>query len=383
MDRPKSLLATILIGNNFINVAIILLSNQLIESRIPTTLDPWLQTTITVAGITFVLLLLGEVIPKVYATKYKFTVARMMSLPLQQMRFLFYPVSWLLISSTKIIDRRLKKKDSSLTVDELGTALEITSDSSSSEEEQKMLKGIVKFGNTDVKQIMCPRTDVVAFEEDTSYSEVLKSIVSSGFSRIPVYRKSFDNITGILYIKDLLNHLNEGDDFEWQKLIRSHFPVPPSKKIDDLLKEFQEKKIHLAVVVDEYGGTEGIVTLEDVLEEIIGEISDEFDDDDLTYTKIDDHNYVFEGKTPLNDLYRVLEIEGREIDAAKGESETLAGFMLELFGKIPLKGERKTFEHYTFTIEAADRRRVKMVKITLGQDKNEGQQLSSPQYAPK
>ena len=365
LDRPKNLLATILIGNNFVNVGIILLSNNLIESRLPTNWAPWLSLTVSIGGITFILLMLGEVIPKVYAAKFRLSLARMMTIPLVMMRQVFWPISWALIKSTNVIDRKIKKKDPAFSVDELGTALELTSDENTTEEEHKMLKGIVRFGSTDVKQIMRPRTDIVAFEWGDGYNEVIETIVQTGFSRIPVYKESFDHVAGILYIKDLLNHLDEEKDFNWQDLVRSPFFVPENKKIDDLLKEFQEKKIHLAVVVDEYGGTSGIVTLEDILEEIIGEISDEFDDDDLSYSKLDNHNYVFEGKTALNDMYRVLDIEGEEFEEEKGDSETLAGFMLELFGKIPLKNERIHFLHYTFTIEAADRRRVKRIKVTI------------------
>jgi len=365
LKLPKRLLATILIVNNMVNVGIILLSSILIESQIPEHWVDWEKFWFSTVCITFTLLLLGEVIPKVYATKYSMRLARLMSVPLLQLRWLVHPISWCLIRMTNVVDRNIKNKDESITVDKLEVALELTSDHQTSEEEQKILKGIVRFGNTEVKQIMCPRTDITAFEVETPYSEILGQIVKSGFSRLPIYRENFDKIEGILYIKDLLNDLSADDSFDWRSIARKPFFVPENKKIDDLMREFQEKKIHMAVVVDEYGGTCGIVTLEDILEEVIGEISDEFDDDDISYSKLDEFNYVFEGKTHITDVYRVLEIEDDPFDDAKGDSDTLGGFMLELFGRIPVKNEYIVYKNYTFTIEAADRRRIKRVKLTM------------------
>ena len=250
-----------------------------------------------------------------------------------------HPLSKLLVSSTNFIDKRIKRKGHNISVDDLSQALELTSDENSTEEDHKILEGIVKFGNTDVKQVMTSRVDVVSLEEKTNFQEVISTILESGYSRIPVHRDNFDNILGILYIKDLLPHLSK-EKFNWLNLIRKPFFVPENKKIDDLLKEFQGKKTHLAIVVDEYGGSSGIISLEDILEEIVGEISDEFDDDDLVYSKLDDYNYVFEGKTPLNDMYRVLKIDGEEFEAEKGESETLAGLVLELLERFPRKTKK-------------------------------------------
>lgn len=365
LENPNKLLATILIANNLINVAIIILSNYVVIGLLPETLGSGWQFFIQVVAVTFLILLIGEVIPKVYANKHNLSVAKGMSRPLIIMRASFSWLSSLLISSTSIIEKRIPKRETNISVDELEHALELTHDEDTTVEEQKILKGIVRFGNTDVKQIMKPRTDVIAFEFDAPFDTLIPQIVESGFSRIPVYKESFDKVVGILYIKDLLPHLNADNTFKWQDLIRSPFFVPENKKIDDLLEEFQDKKIHLAVVVDEYGGTSGVVTLEDIIEEIVGDITDEFDDDDLQYSKIDDNNYVFEGKTALNDIYRVLNIDGKDFEDHKGEADTLAGFLLELSGKIMVKNEKTTFDRYVFTVEAADIRRIKRVKVTI------------------
>jgi gliding motility-associated protein GldE len=253
-------------------------------------------------------------------------------------------------------------------VDELSQALDLTSDEDIKEEDHKILKGIVKFGNTDVKQIMQSRTHVTAFEGKVRFKKLLKDLTDFGFSRVPIYNETLDNIAGVLYTKDLLQYIDEEDSFNWHKIIRPPFFVPENKKIDDLLREFQIKKIHLAVVVDEYGGTSGIVTLEDIIEEIVGEINDEFDDDDLIYSKLDENNFVFEGKAPLNDIYRVLEIDGEAFEDAKGEADTLAGLIIEIEGRIPTKNEKITFKNLVFTVESADNRKIKRVKITIERD---------------
>jgi gliding motility-associated protein GldE len=364
LERPKRLLATILIANNFINVAIVILSTYLSDLLIDHSLSEVTQFLIQVVIVTFLLLLLGEVIPKVYANKKPLSLAKLMAQPLYYIRGILTPISSVLVNSTNFIDKRIKKRGHNISVDELSQALELTSDENGKDEEQKILEGIVKFGNTDVKQVMTSRVDVVSLDEKLNFSEVIETILDAGFSRIPVHKESFDNILGVLYIKDVLPHLKE-DEFDWLKIIRKPFFVPENKKIDDLLKEFQTRKTHLAIVVDEYGGSSGIISLEDILEEIVGEISDEFDDEDLVYSKLDDFNYVFEGKTPLNDMYRVLDIDGEDFESEKGESETMAGFVLELFGKIPKKNEKLRFNEYQITIEAADKRRVKRIKLTL------------------
>lgn len=364
LERPKKLLATILIANNFVNVGIVILSTYLTEMLMPLDFPLRYKFLIQVVVVTFLLLLLGEVIPKIYANKRPLNLAAFMAYPLLYTRFVLNPFSTLLVSSTNFIDKRIKKKGHNISVDELSQALELTSDDNQDEEDQKILEGIVKFGNTDVKQVMTARVDVVSIEESMTFEEINELILDAGFSRIPVHKENFDQILGVLYIKDLLPHLHK-KEFDWKKLIRKPYFVPENKKIDDLLREFQGKKTHLAIVVDEYGGSSGIITLEDILEEIVGDISDEFDDDDLFYSKLDDTTYVFEAKIALNDMYRVLDIDGDEFENKKGESETLAGFVLEQFGKIPKKGEKIKFKDYNITIEAADKRRIKRIKLQL------------------
>lgn len=370
LEKPKRLLATILITNNFVNVAIVIISTFITDHLI-SDFSATIQFTIQVVVVTFLLLLLGEVIPKIYANKSPLKLAALMASPIYYLRIILKPFSSILVSSTNFIDKRIKKKGHNISVDELSQALELTSDENESDEDQKILEGIVRFGNLDVKQVMTARVDVIGIDEKLNFQEVLDIILDSGYSRIPVFKDNFDNIRGVLYIKDMLPHLEKKDSFDWRKLIRKPFFVPENKKIDDLLREFQGMRTHLAIVVDEYGGSSGIISLEDILEEIVGEISDEFDDDDLVYSKLDDYNYVFEGKTPLNDVYRVLNISGEDFEAAKGESDTLAGFALEIFGKIPQKNERTKFNGYTLTIDAADRRRIKRVKVTIAQNQEE------------
>lgn len=365
-QKPQRLLATILIANNLVNIAIVILSSFIIAVGMDFSQHPnWVAILIQVGVVTFLLLLLGEVLPKVYATTNALTLVRMMAIPLVIMRKIFYPISSILISSTNIINKRIKKRESEFSVDELEHALELTKDEKTTEDEEKILKGIVRFGNTDVKQIMKPRTEVVAFEYGTSFKELLEDLVDEGFSRVPIYKESLDNVLGILYLKDLLPYSEAENLDDWQSLAREPYFVPENKKLDDLLKEFQERKVHMAVVVDEYGGTSGVVTLEDILEEIVGEITDEFDDEEIFYSKLDDKTYIFEGKTPLVDLYKILDIDGENFESVKGESDTLAGFVLELAGKIPLKNEKINFENYTLTIEASDKRKVSRIKLSI------------------
>lgn len=365
LQKPKKLLATILIANNMVNIAIVIISAILISKLFNFGDKAWLEFLVQVVAVTFIILLLGEVTPKVYATRHGLKMATLMAIPLLILEKLFSPLSFALINSTNFIEKRFKSKGHDISVDAISHAIEITNENSTTEHEKKILKGIVRFGSIEVKQIMKPRLNVVAFDVETSFSDLLYRIIEAGFSRVPIYRESFDNIEGILFIKDLLPYIDEKDDFKWQKLIRPPFFVPENKKIDDLLREFQSKKIHMAIVVDEYGGTSGIVTLEDIIEEIVGEINDEFDDDEIQYSKLDENNYVFDGKILLNDMYRILNIDGEVFNKARGEADTLAGFILETQGKIPAKNEVFTFENFTFKIEAADKRKIKTVKVTI------------------
>ena len=367
LERPKRLLATILIANNFINVGIVILSTMLTDKIFVSVTNPATLFILQVFLVTFLILVFGEVIPKIYATSYQKTLAILMAFPILIMVRIFKPLSSLLVNLTKLIDKRFKQQGHNISVSDLSHALELTTYEQISGNEQQILKGIVKFGNTDVKQIMKSRVNVSAFEYELDFKALLNKIVESGFSRIPVYKETFDNIAGILYIKDLLPFLDAPADFEWQKLLRPPFFVPENKKIDDLLRDFQTKKIHLAIVIDEYGGSSGVVTLEDIMEEIVGEISDEFDEEELVYSKLDDYNYIFEGTTALNNLYRVLNIDGEEFEPTKGEADTLAGFILELEGKFPEKGAEIKFNNYTFKIESVDSRRIKTVKLTIHQ----------------
>lgn len=363
LENPKKLLGTILITNNFINILIVLIFASLGEILF-SELSSGVKFFIEVVLVTFLILLFGEVLPKVYATRRSMQFANFMAKPIQLLNTILTPLSSPLIKLTSVVENKLGNKNNNLSVERLSQALELTSDNATTKEEQKILEGIVTFGNTETVQIMKPRTDVCAISDETSYAEVLKIILKNGYSRNPVYHENIDTIVGVLYAKDLLKHLNK-TTYKWQSLIREPFFVPENKKLDDLLSEFQEKKKHLAIVVDEYGGTSGIVTLEDVIEEIVGDINDEFDDEDLSYSKLDENNYIFDGKITIRDFCKVLGDDDEEkFEEEKGESETLAGFILEVSGKFPKKGEKINFSNYTFTIEALDKKRIKQVKAT-------------------
>lgn len=366
LEKPQDLLAIILITNNFVNVGIVILASSLLNILYPA--DPGNETIrfiLEVFIITLVVLLIGEVIPKVYATKNSTSIARTMARPLTFVCHL-PPFSWLrllLVNGTNFIQKYARKRGVKITSDELEQALVLTREESTDEEEQKILEGIIRFGNKDVKQIMRSRMEVVAFDEKLRFDEVLEQIRDAGYSRIPVFREKFDDVIGILYIKDLLQFLDAGPDFDWTSLIRKPYYVPEKKKIDDLLKEFQDMKMHLAIVVDEYGGANGIVTLEDVLEEIVGDITDEYDEEEINFRKIDAHTFFFEGRTSLVDVYKIMEIDGKEFELLKGESDSIGGFVVEQAGRILKNKEYIRFDHYKIIVESSDKRRVKTVKI--------------------
>ena len=364
LEKPNKLLATILIANNFVNVGIIILSTYITSSVFDFESAPILKFVIQVVAVTFLLLMLGELIPKVFANQNPLKFARIMARPLMFLNKLFYPLSSVLVHSTSFIEKRFNSKGYNISVDDLSNVLDIAGENDTNIEEKRILRSIVEFGNIQVKEIMKSRVDVTAFSINTSFDEVKKEIIKSGYSRTPVYSESFDKIKGILYIKDLLPHLDT-TDFEWKTILRSPFFVPEGKMIDDLMREFQQKKIHLAIVVDEYGGTSGIVTLEDIIEEIVGDINDEFDDDGVKFSKLDSQNYIFEGKTSINDALKILNLEFDYFDEIKGESDSLAGLILEMKGNIPDIGEVLKFNHLTFKIESVDKRRIKRVKITI------------------
>lgn len=369
LTKPKKLLATILVANNAINIAIVLLFASLgkvifanITAEILTIPVRFL---LEVVLITFLILLFGEILPKVYANRNNKKFAALMAYPLRFLDMIFTPLSSPMRLATIWIQNKLGEQKSSFNVDQLSQALELTSEEDTTKEEQKILKGIVSFGNTDTKQVMRPRMDVFALNKDDDYQKVLKEITENGFSRIPVFSESVDTIVGILYVKDLLPHLTK-KDFDWTKLIREPYFVPENKKLDDLLAEFKEKKNHLAIVVDEYGGTSGLISLEDIIEEIVGDISDEFDDENIIYSKLDDYNWIFDGKTSLKDFYRIIKLEDTTIfENKKGEAETIAGFVLEVSGAFPRKNEVIKYDTYAFTVEALDKKRIKQIKFTI------------------
>lgn len=364
LESPEQLLATILVANNFINVGIVILSSFTVDSLVDFTQEPILGFVVQVIVISFIILLFGEIIPKVYSTHHPLKFARFIAIPLHFLIKLLRPVNSILIYSTSFLNNRIHAYNKHISIDELSQALELTSQTEL-KDENEILKGIVKFGNKSVAEIMRSRVDVVSVEMNSSYSSIMKIITETGFSRIPVYSGSFDNIKGILYIKDLLPHAFKGTTFRWQSIIRPPFFVPETKKIDDLLEEFQKNKVHMAIVVDEYGGTSGIVTLEDVLEEIVGEITDEFDEDEKFYTKIGENKFLFDGKTMLNDFYKITGSEDTVFDEVKGEADSLAGLILELKGEIPGKNDTINYKNYVFTIEAVDNRRIKQIKVEI------------------
>ncbi len=369
LEKPKKLLATILVANNFINIAIVLLFDQLADdlfgnlNTIYFGID--LRFVFEVGFVTFLILLFGEILPKVYASRNKVQFSNFMAYPINFLDSLFSPLSTPMRAVTLYFHEKLGRKRSFISIDHLSQALELTSEEDTTREEQKILQGIVSFGNTDTKQVMRPRMDIFALNQDSPYAEIIPEIIENGYSRIPVFRENIDNVTGILYIKDLLPYLNK-KEFDWVSLIREPYFVPENKKLDDLLNEFKDKKNHLAIVVDEYGGTSGLISLEDIIEEIVGDISDEFDDEDLIYSKLDENNIVFEGKTPLKDFYKIAKIEDSEVfEEQKGEADTLAGFLLEISGGFPKKNDVITFLNYSFKVEVIDNKRIKQIKFSI------------------
>lgn len=369
LDKPKKLLATILVANNMINIAIILLFDSLTDEAFgnldTVVLGVDLRFLLEVVVVTFLILLFGEILPKVYANRNKVVFSHFMAYPLNVLDKVFAPLNVPMRAVTIKIHERLGNQRAGLSVDQLSQALELTSQHDTTKEEQKILKGIVSFGNTDTKQVMRPRMDIFALNENQTYAEVIPEIIKNGYSRIPVYKDNIDNVTGILYVKDLLPYLDQ-KEYEWTSLLREPYFVPENKKLDDLLNDFKDKKNHLAIVVDEYGGTSGLISLEDIIEEIVGDISDEFDDEDLVFSKLDENNYIFEGKTPLKDFYRVLKLEDTSVfEENRGEAETLAGFLLEISGSFPKKNEIILFDRFSFTIEVIDHKRIKQIKFSI------------------
>lgn len=364
LQKPKKLLATILVANNFSHIGVVIIFSFSGNSVFEGIASPVLKFIVEVILITFLILLFGEVLPKIYASRNNIRFSKAVALPMSFLDKLLSPISLPMRAVSTFLHEKLGKQKSNISVDQLSQALELTSTEDTTSEEQKILEGIVSFGNTDTKQVMSPRIDIFALEIDETFAEIYTKIVDKGYSRIPVYRESIDQIEGILFVKDLIPHINK-KEFDWNTLMREPFFVPENKKLDDLLKEFQSKKSHLAIVVDEYGGTSGLVSLEDVIEEIVGDISDEFDDENLNFSQIDDKNFLFEGKINLKDFYRIVDVDEEAFENRKGEAETLAGFLLEILGNFPKKGQKIHFSNVRFAIEVVDKKRIKQIKVTL------------------
>ncbi|AHM61531.1 gliding motility-associated protein glde [Flammeovirgaceae bacterium 311] len=365
LEKPRSLLATILILNNFTNIAIVTLSTFVTWRIVGGRTTEGLVVTLLTFLVTVLIVFFGEVVPKVYATSNNLSFARRMSGFLSGAETFFRPLSWFLIRFSNIIEKRIVRKNFQITVDHLNLALDITTSQGTTEEEKGILKGIVNFGTLTVKQVMRSRLDITAFDYEYDFHELMDKVNKSGYSRVPVYEETVDTLKGVLYVKDLLPYLHENEYFKWQDLLRPVFYIPETKKIDSLLKDFQEKRIHLAIVVDEYGGTSGLITLEDIIEEIVGEINDEFDEEDIAYNKLDETTYVFEGKTSLNDFAKIISVDPAIFEVMKGESESLGGLLLEINNKLPRAGEKIYFERFVFTVVSVDMKRIKRVRVLI------------------
>ncbi|MCR5040444.1 MAG: gliding motility-associated protein GldE [Bacteroidales bacterium] len=368
-ERPKTLLATILIGNNFVNVTITLLSTYIMMQLFDMDNHPIAAFLLEVVIVTSLILIVGEITPKIFASKRPIAVCRFMARPLRFLNGLFKPLSKLLVNSTSFIDKHLEKKKGEISLEDLSTAVEIATEESTPLEEKQMLKGIASFSEKEVSGVMIPRIDIIGVEKNMDFSVMLATVIRSGFSRIPVYEGTLDKVSGILYVKDLLPYL-DAQFYEWQKLVRPAFFVPENRKINDLFQDFREKKIHIAIVVDEYGGTSGLITMEDVIEEIVGEINDEFDqtNEEEHYKKLDDGSYLFKAQTSIVDFCKVFGVDEDYFEPMQGEADTLAGLILEIEGRIPEIGFKFNFEKFHMEITDADRKRIKEVKVVYDEE---------------
>ena len=364
LEKPNKLLATILVANNLINIGIVILFTKIGEVLFSAIGSPLIKFFLEIVVATFLILLFGEILPKIYASRNNISFSRIIAYPLRILDIIFSPISLPMRKFSNYIKNKLAIQNSNISIDQISHALDLTRPEDTTKQEQKILKGIVNFGNIDTKEIMRPRIDIFALDSKLKSEEVLKSIIATNYSRIPVFDENLDKIIGVLHIKDLLPFLDK-KEFQWKKLLRKPLFIPENKKLDDLMLEFQEKKVHLAIVVDEYGGTSGLVSLEDVIEEIVGDISDEFDDDNLLYSKIDDQNFIFDGKTSLHDLCRIIKEDKNIFDQYKGDAETIAGFILEISKSFPKKNSKINFMKFIFTIESIDKKRIKQIKLTI------------------
>jgi len=364
LEQPNKLLATILIANNLINIAIVILFTKIGEVLFNSIDSSLIKFFLEIVVATFLILLFGEILPKIYASRNNINFSRIIAHPLRILDIIFSPISLPMQKFSNYIKGKLAIQNSNISIDQISHALDLTRPEDTTKQEQKILKGIVNFGNIETKEIMRPRIDIFALDRKISSEEVLKSITSTNYSRVPVFDENLDKIIGVLHIKDLLPFIDK-KEFQWRELLRDPLFIPENKKLDDLMLEFQEKKVHLAIVVDEYGGTSGLVSLEDVIEEIVGDISDEFDDDNLLYSKIDDNNFIFDGKTSLNDLSRIIKVDKDIFDQYKGDAETIAGFILEISKSFPKKNSKINFMKFVFKIESIDKKRIKQIKLTI------------------
>lgn len=364
LDDSERLLATILISNNFVNVTIIMLLNYFFMSWIDFGASKLLEFVVITIVLTFLLLLFGEIMPKIYSAQHTLKFCRMAASPVLFLERLFKPLSFLLVRSTTLVNKVAARKNYNISMNELSQAFELT-DKKELSEENNILEGIIRFGGETAKEVMTARLDMVDLDIKTPFKEVLKCVIDNAYSRIPVYSDSRDNIKGILYVKDLLPHLNKGENFRWQSLVRPAYFVPETKMIDDLLRDFQKNKIHIAIVVDEFGGTSGLVTMEDILEEIVGEINDEYDEEERTHVKLDERTYVFEAKTQLTDFFKATKLNPAGFETVEGDADTLAGLLLEIKGEFPALHEKLTFENYEFEVLEMNKRRILKVKFTI------------------
>ena len=364
LEKPKKLLATLLVSNNVLNISIVVLFFAISNNFFLSIEFYWIRLLLKVVIITFAILFFGEVLPKIFASRNNVKFANITVYFIAFLEKVLSPISIPMRTMTIYLQEKLGKEKSNFSVDQLSQALELTASDENSFEEQKILEGIVSFGNTETKQVMSPRIDIFAIEIKAPFAEILSICVEKGYSRIPVYKDNIDHIEGVLFIKDLIPYI-DNKDFDWTRLLRQPFFVPENKKLDNLLKDFQHMKSHLAIVVDEYGGTSGLVSLEDIIEEIVGDISDEFDDEDINFSQIDEKNFLVEGKIYLKDFYRVVDVDEDVFEERKGEAETLAGLLLEILGNFPKKGQKIEFAQCTFTIEVVDKKRIKQIKVTL------------------
>ena len=370
LEDSERLLATILISNNFVNVTIIMLCNYFFAEVVDFGNSVIVEFLVITVILTFLLLLFGEIIPKIYSAQHTLAFARFVAPVIMILKKVFSPLSNLLVRSTVIVNKCVAKRNYNISVDDLSQALELT-DKTEISEESNILEGIIRFGGETAKEVMTPRLDMVDLEISATFKEVLDCVVENGYSRVPVYEDSRDNIKGILYIKDLLPHLKKDENFQWQNLVRPAYFVPETKMIDDLLRDFQANKIHIAIVVDEFGGTSGIVTMEDIIEEIVGEINDEYDEEERSYVKVNDHTYVFEAKTLLSDFYKIVKIDSDTFEDIEGDADTLAGLLLEIKGEFPKLHEKLEYEHYQFEVLEMDARRILKIKVIIGEPKKE------------